>query len=75
MMTENKLIAISARVPADLHKKMIETQEILDWSSIQFISKAVEITLAQITNENADQLPDDLQVARFTYSLKRNKTK
>ena len=73
MMTENKLIAISARVPADLHKKMIETQEILDWSSIQFISKAVEITLAQITNENADQLPDDLQVARFTYSLKRNK--
>ena len=72
-MNNEKLVAVSARIPKSVHQDLIEIQGVLGWSSIQFISKSIEMTLAQIKNENEEDEPDDLKVARFTYNLKKGK--
>jgi len=71
LMKNEKLVAVSARIPKSMHQELIEIQEVLGWSSIQFISKSIEIVLTQI--KNAKDEPDDLKVARFTYNLKKGK--
>ena len=73
LMKNEKLVAVSARIPKSMHQELIEIQGVLGWSSIQFISKSIEMTLAQIKNENTKDEPDDLKVARFTYNLKKGK--
>ena len=70
-MSETKYMAISARIPKDMHDEMLRVADVLNMSSIQIISASIDSFLNLVKDQENE--PDDLKVARFAYNLKNKK--
>jgi|11BtaG_2_1085332.scaffolds.fasta_scaffold03121_9 hypothetical protein len=70
-MSETKYVAISGRIPKDMHDEMLRVADVLNMSSIQIINASIDAFLKLVKDKENE--PDDLKVARFAYDLKNKK--